>query len=186
MMFDALELLARATAVDADADRRLAVIGALVADGARLAHAELAAAIDDAVPEVRLLAQIGLARCRDRDVDALERRLTIEPDVGVYAVLVARAASLTVSHAALTSISAQGAYPGTPGEVRAGCCWTLASHDAERGGSLAGALLADPESAFWLASITARRGGPLSLLTAGLRARPDLDRVAELIGLPEP
>lgn len=185
MMFDAFELLARAVVVDADADRRLAVIGALVADGARLAHAELAAAADDAVPEIRLLAQIGLARCRDRDVDALERRLTIEPDLGVYAVLVARAASLPVSRAALTSIGMQCAYPGTPGEVRAGCCWTLAAHDAELGGSLAGALLTDPESAFWLASISARRGGPLSSVTADLRARPDLDRVAELIGFPE-
>lgn len=61
-----------------------------------------------------------------------------------------------------------------------------ASLDAERGGFLAGALLADPEGAFWLASITRRRGGRLSPLTVGLRARPDLDRVAELIALPEP
>src|SRR3569623_2328424 len=96
------------------------------------------------------------------------------------------AASLPVSHAALTSIGAQAAYPGTPGELRAGCCWTLAAHDAERGGFLAGALLADPEGAFWLASITRRRGGRLSPLTVGLRARPELDRVAELIALPEP
>src|SRR3569623_1060829 len=84
--------------------------------------------------------------------------------------------------------------PGVPGyaacapiEVSAACdTGKLAAHDAERGGFLAGALLADPEGAFWLAAITRRRGGRLSPLTVGLRARPDLDRVAELIALPEP
>jgi len=184
-MFDPLEMLARATTVDADADRRLAVIAALV-DGGPLGREELAAATADPVPEIRLLAQIGLARAGDRDVEALEHLLVIEPDLGVYAVLAARAARLPVSTAALTALGAQAAYLGTPGELRAGCCWSVAAHDLERGGWLAGALFSDPEGAFWLASITVRRGGPLVPLVAGLRARPDLDRVAELIALPEP
>jgi len=186
MMLDPLELLARATAVDADADRRLAVIAALAADADRLGVEELAAAIADPIPEIRLLAQIGLALAGDRDVEALEQRLVIEPDLGVYAVLAARAARLPVSTEALTSLGAQAAYLGTPGELRAGCCWSVTAHDHDRGGWLAGALLADLEGAFWLASITARRGGPLASLVGGLRARPDLDRVAELIALPEP
>jgi len=186
MTLDPLELLARATVVDADADRRLAVIAALAAVGDQLGVAELAAVIADPVPEIRMLAQIGLAVAGDRDVEALERRLVIEPDLGVYAVLAARAARLPVSAAALTSLGAQAAYLGTPGELRAGCCWSVAAHDQDRGGWLAGALLSDLEGAFWLASITARRGGPLASLVGSLRARPDLDRVAELIALPEP
>ncbi len=165
----------------AAADRRLAIAASLAQLGDPIGLASLRAAAVDEVPEIRFVAELGLARLGDSDVDHLERRLVLEPDLGVFAVLAARAGRLPVRPRAITALGAQAAYAGTPAELRAGCAWAVAEHDVPRGGWVAGTLLADEEAAFWLASIVARRGGRLHSVVAGLVARPELDRVAALL-----
>ena len=164
-----------------EAERRLVLAVALAQLADPFASAALHEAAIDPIPEIRLVAQLGLARIGDVGVAALERRLIVEPDLGVFAVLAARAGRLPIGTRAITALGAQAAYVGTPGELRAGCAWAVAEHDEPRGGWLAGTLLADEEAAFWLASIVARRGGVLVPLVAGLAARPELDRVADLL-----
>jgi hypothetical protein len=89
----------------------------------------------DAV-EVRLLAQIGLARAGDDDPATVETRLGVEGDLGVYTVLAARAGRLAIGAQALTYLAAQAAYDGTPAVLRAACAWAIAQHDADRAARL--------------------------------------------------
>jgi hypothetical protein len=170
-------------AADPDATRRITLAAAL-ARGAQpraidAAH-ELAG---DPLATVRLLAQIALARAGDRDVDGLTHRILVEDDLGVLALLAGRAGGIAIAPAAVDDLAAQAALLATPPELRAGCAWAVAAHDPPRGGYLAGLLVADDEAAFHLASIVARRGGVLAPIVDGLRARPETDRVARLLGL---
>ena len=108
----------------------------------------------------------------------LEPALLIEPDLDAFAALATRAAHAeTLSELALAQLVAQAAYPGTRPDVRATCAWAVAAHDPVRGGWLAGLVLAEPEAAFWLASIVANRGGPLAPLVAHHHADPAIDPV---------
>jgi len=172
-----------ALAGDPDATRRITLAAAL-ARGAQT-HAVAAAheLAGDPLATVRLLAQIALARGGDRDGDVLSRRILVEDDLGVLAVLAGRAGAIAISPAAIDGLAAQAALAQTPPELRAGCAWAVAAHDPPRGGYLAGMLLPDDEAAFYLASIVARRGGALAPIVDGLRARPEMDRVAHLLGL---
>jgi len=180
-MSEVAELLARAIA-PGDSDAAIALAAALARAGDPLSVGALRALADDPAIEIRMLVQIALARLHDRDVELVARRLAREPDLGIFAVLAARAGTLSIDARALANLAAQAAYAATPGELRAACTWAVAAHDPALGARLAGALLVDDEAAFWLASIVGRRGGPLTRLVAGLRADPALDRVASLVG----
>jgi hypothetical protein len=172
-----------AIATDPDATRRITLAAAL-ARGAQ-PHAVAAAheLAGDPLVTVRLLAQIALARAGDRDADAMSRRILVEDDLGVFALLAGRAGTIAIAPAAIDGLAAQAALALTPPELRAGCTWAVAVHDPPRGGYLAGMLVADDEAAFHLASIVARRGGALAPIVDGLRARPETDRVARLLRL---
>lgn len=135
---------------------------------------------DDAV--VRAIAQVGLHRGGDRDGVAVSRAIERESSHVVLAVLAGRAASVALTPAALSGLAAQ-AVVGGPRELRAGCVWAVAVHAPGRAALIAGTITLDAEQAFWLATVVARRGGPLASWTAGLRAAPELDRVASLLGL---
>ena len=172
-----------AIAASRDPARRIAAVVLLGDLGDPGGLQALRAIAADADPTVRLLVQRGLARCGDRDVDALALHVEREGDLATFAVLAARVGMLAEAGAAVDALVAQGAYPATPGELRAGCAWAVARHDPVRGGVLAGTLLADDEGAFWLASVVARRGGPLREAVAGIHARPELDRVGALLGI---
>jgi hypothetical protein len=167
----------------ADGDRRLALAAALAQLADPIGLPALREAAVDPLAEIRLIAQLGLIRLGDTDVALLDRRLVAEPDLGVFAVLAARAGRLPIDARSITSLGAQAAYTGSPPELRASCTWAVAEHDLVRGGWLAGNLLADEEGAFWLASIVGRRGGVLVPVVAGLAAQLRFDRVADLIEL---
>ena len=180
-MSEVAELLARAIA-PGDPEAALALTAALARAGDPLSKGALRALAGDPAIEVRLLVQIALARLSDRDVELVDQRLAREPDLGIFAVLAARAGTLPIDARALANLAAQAAYAATPGELRAACTWAIAAHDPALAARLAGALLVDDEAAFWLASIVGRRGGSLTSLVAGLPADPALDRVASLVG----
>jgi hypothetical protein len=170
-------------AADPDASRRI-TLGAALARGAQASALPAAHELaGDPLATVRLLAQIALARAGDRDAGALSRRILVEDDLGVLALLAGRAGSLAISPPAVDDLAAQGALAATPPELRAGCAWAVTAHDPPRGGYLAGLVIADDEAAFHLASIVARRGGPLAPIVDGLRARPASDRIANLLAL---
>lgn len=158
---------------------RLALIAAAAHTAGPLGAPALRAAASDPDPAIRLLAQLGLGRLGD--TAALADRLLVEGDLAVFGVLAARAGRTAISERARIALGAQAAYPLAPAELRAGCAWAVAEHDAERGGWLVGTLAAEPEAAFWLASIVARRGGRLAAVLRGQHARPELDRVADLL-----
>ena len=170
-------------ATEPDPARRITLAAALARGAQPQAIAAAHKLADDPLADVRMLAQIALARAGDRDAGALSRRIRLEDDLGVLAILAARAGRLDVTALALEDLAAQGALASTPPELRAGCAWAVGERDPPRGGYLAGLLLADDESAFWLASIVARRGGELAPIVDGLRARGDLDRAASLLGM---
>ena len=180
-MSEVAKLLARALA-PGEPDAALALAAAAAHAGEPLSGGALRALAGDPSVEVRLLVQIALARLGDHEVAVVDDRLAREPDLGVFAVLAARAGTLPINARARANLVAQAAYPRTPGELRAACTWAVAAHDPIQGARLAGILLADDEAAFWLASIVERRGGPLRGLVEGLRGDPSLDRVAELVG----
>jgi hypothetical protein len=161
------------------ASGRLPLVAAAADHAAPIAAPVLRAAASDPDPSIRLLAQVGLGRLGD--LAALEDRLAVEGDLAVFGVLAARAGRAPIAERATLVLGAQAAYPLAPAELRAGCAWAVVEHDPARGGWLVGTLAAEPEAAFWLASIVARRGGRLAALLRAQHARPELDRVADLL-----
>jgi hypothetical protein len=114
----------------------------------------------------------------DVDPANLEKQILREADLDRFALLATHAGLLRgVGPRVLAQLVAQAGYPETRADVRAMCAWAIAEHDPMRGGWIAGALLGDPETAFWLASIVACRGGALTALVAGQHADPALDQV---------
>jgi hypothetical protein len=158
-----------------------AFVARLAATPTLTADQPLRAIVGDPDPDVRLLAQIALARRGDVDPVGLAARLRREPDLAVFAILVARAGDHPPTPAMIGPLAEQLRQLETPAELRAGCAWALTPHAPARAAFFAGALLAEPETAFWLASIVARRGGPLAPLVAGLPADRAADRVAALL-----
>jgi hypothetical protein len=154
----------------------LATIAALVRARRPEALPVLRSAIADPDPALRALAQIGLARIGDDDPDPVAMRLAIEGDLGVFAILVARAGRVAIAD--LEPLAAQAAYPRTPPELRASCAWAVAEHDLARGRVLADALAADDNCRDWLGSIVAQRGGALAVHVAAGRR---VDRVGLLV-----
>lgn len=134
---------------------------------------DLLAAAD---PVVRRDAHLALLRAGDDR--GLDEAILREPDLDVFAVLAVRAArAASLAPRTFAQLVAQAGFPGTRPDVRAGCAWAVAAHDPVRGGWLAGVLLGEPEAAFWLASIVARRGGPLAPIVAHHHAIPAIDRL---------
>jgi hypothetical protein len=133
-------------------------------------------------PTIDPLARLGDLRISlslPRDGDALSRATEHESDLAALAILAARAGRApAITPAALDRLAVAASSTDGPAELRAGCAWAVAAHDPLRGAALAGALVLEPEAAFWLASIVARRGGCLAVWTAGLDAEPAMDRAA--------
>jgi hypothetical protein len=176
------ELLARSLAAG-DPAAEVALAAALARAAHPLSIGALRALANDPQVEVRLLVQVGLARLADDDAAVVTSRLTRESDLGVLAILAARAGRLPIDARALANLIALAAYPGTPAELRAGCAWAIGERDRARGAEVAGSLLDDDEATFWLASIVGRRGGAFGPLVTGLHGEPALDRVAALLDL---
>ena len=181
-MSDLGDLLARSLG-SADPAAEIALAAALARAAHPLSIGALRALAGDPQVEVRLLVQVGLARLDDDDGAMVASRLCRESDLGVLAVLAARAGRLPIDARGLANLIALAAYPGTPAELRAGCTWAIGERDSARGAEVLGSLLDDDEATFWLASVVGRRGGALVPLVAGLHGDPALDRVAALLDL---
>ena len=144
------------------AERALAI--ALARAGDPTAVPVLRELVGHAHGEIRMLAQIGLARARDDDPETVEARLVAEGSPGIYAVLAARAGRLAIGPASLAYLAAQAAYARTPPLLRAHCAHAVACHDPDRGAVLVEAL--DPEAR----------------ALADALARGEIDRVGALLG----
>lgn len=163
-----------------DPGRKAAAALALARIGAADAAPRLRQLVDDADAMVRLSAAIGLYKAGERSPALWSPWVAREPHVLVLGFLAAIAGTVTVDAPALTTLAAQAAEPSTAPEVRANCVWAVAAHDAARGTALAEGL--DDAARQLLASIVARRGGPLGSAWGGGDAAAD--RTAETLGIP--
>jgi len=163
-----------------DPSRHVAASLVLARVGSVDAVARLRTLIDDPEPMVRVSAAVGLYKAGDRDGAFWSGWLTHEGNILVFAFLAAIAAAVPISDEARANIDAQAAEPTTPPDVRANCVWAIAAHDAARGTALAEGL--DEAGRAVLASIVARRGGPLSP-TWVVGGDPAADRTAETLGI---
>jgi hypothetical protein len=164
----------RARAGDPRRAGAIVIEAAFVATLARAADPAAIPALRELVAhasaEIRLLAQIGLARAGDADPATVESRLVAEPDVGVYTLVAARAGRVALAPGALDYLAAQAIAARTPVRLRAECAWALGEHDPARAAELA-ATLGD-ESLRLVAAIARRRAGD----------RTTNDRVSDLLG----
>jgi HEAT repeat protein len=145
--------------------------------------------IDDPDPLMRLTVATSLYRCGERDSELWSRWIRRENDLAVFAFLAAIAGGgVTLTHGTLDHLEEQAKNTDTPAEVRAGAAWAVAQHSVARGTALARALLVDRDrgAAFALSSVVQRRGGPLSVLLAGVPGDPTTDQTADSIGLVHP
>lgn len=129
-------------------------------------------------PRIRLLAQLGLARARDRDAEPVEVRLADEPELANYFVLAARAGRLAIGTRALDYLGAQAAYDRTPPALRASCAWAIGEHDIDRARAFLEGF--DEPALAHFAAVVGARGGAFAATHAA--ASPYGDRVAVLIG----
>jgi hypothetical protein len=141
--------------------------------------ARLRALSDDGEAMVRVSAAIGLYKAGERNPAFWSPWIVREPHVAVLGFLAAIAGSVEIDAPARTGLEAQAAEASTPPDVRANCVWAIAAHDAARGVALAEGLDVAGKAA--LASIVARRGGPLAPAWAG--GDPEADRTAETLGM---
>src|SRR5262249_51586101 len=84
-------------AAETGSARRITLAAALARGGHPGAIAAARELADDPLVHVRLLAQIALAKAGDRDGGLLSRRIRLEDDVGVLAILAGRAGRIAVS-----------------------------------------------------------------------------------------
>jgi HEAT repeat protein len=168
-----------------DPDKRLGAVAVLGKLGNPSSCGRLRELVGDPDPLMRLTVAASLYRCGERDSKLWSDWIRRENELAVFAFLAAIAGGgVTLTYGTIDHLEAQARETATHAEVRAGCAWAVAQQDAARGTALAKELVGDPEVAHVLASIVARRGGPLAGVVAGLPADPSLDRIADNVGLP--
>jgi HEAT repeat protein len=170
-----------------DPDKRLGAVAVLGKLGNPASQGKLRELIGDPDPLMRLTVAASLYRCGERDSNLWSDWIRRESDLAVYAFLAAIAGGgVTLTYGTIDGLEAQAREAATPAVVRAGCVWAVAQQDAERGTALAKDLIDEHELSLSLASIVARRGGPLARLVAGIPADASQDQIADNLGLPRP
>ena len=176
--------VSHAIAATLDPARRAGGAAVLARIGDPSARPALRNLVEDPDPMVRMMVAAALYRAGERDPRLWSAWIQREGSMAVFAFLAAVAGGVDVDRGALDNLDAQAAYDGTPAEVRAGCAWAVAAHDAARGAALARALLADAEAGAALAAVVRRRGGPLAEVIGAAAGDPARDRTADSLGLP--
>ena len=170
-----------------DPDKRLGAVAVLGKLGDPSSRGKMRELVGDPDPLMRLTVAASLYRCGERDSTLWSDWIRRESELAVYAFLAAIAGGgVTLTYGTIDGIEAQAREPATHAEVRANCIWAVAQQDAARGVALAQDLIDEHELSLALASIVARRGGPLVRLVSGIPADPSQDRIADNLGLPRP
>ena len=170
-----------------DPDKRLGAVAVLGKLGNPSSCARMRELVGDPDPLMRLTVAASLYRCGERDSKLWSDWIRRESELAVFAFLAAIAgAGVTLTYGTLDHLEAQAREPATYAEVRANCVWAVAQQDVARGTALAKDLIDEHELSLALASIVARRGGPLARLVSGIPADPAQDVVADNLGFARP